>query len=209
MQMHSSSLKGVRHAFNPPKVAGASRRLIDDFSSAPDSPSGSNRHPSNLRTTTMKIQGFLLALPLILGPAVLAGQNPSGQPSGSTSPSSNSMTPAANDGTLMPGSSDNAALQGRINDALRNEPALAASHVNASVTDRAIEVSGTVGSTKDKQTAERIASSFDGNHKVTNNIVVTGAGHSDLAPNHPAMNNGGTGNAQNPATNTNSTYPRK
>jgi hypothetical protein len=68
------------------------------------------------------------------------------------------------------------------------------------VTDNGIELSGTVGSTKDKQTAERIASSFDGNRKLTDNISVTGAGHSDLAPNHPAMNNGGVGDAPNPAT---------
>ena len=95
----------------------------------------------------------------------------------------------------------NAALQSRINDALRNEPTLGASHVVSNVSDTGIDLSGTVGSTKDRQTAERIASSFDGNRKLTDNIVVTGAGHSDLAPSHPAMNNGGVGNAQNPATN--------
>ena len=67
---------------------------------------------------------------------------------------------------------------------------------------RALSIlTGTVGSVKDKQTAERIASSFDGNRKLTDNIVVTGAGHSDLDPKHPAMNNGGVGNTPNPAMN--------
>lgn len=117
------------------------------------------------------------------------------------SPSANSATTPANDGTPMQGSSDSAALQSRINDALRNEPTLGASHVTATVTNSGIDLSGTVGSTKDKQTAERIASSFDGNRKLKDNIVITGAGHSDLAPNHPAMNNSGTGETPNPATN--------
>jgi len=39
------------------------------------------------------------------------------------------------------------------------------------------------------------------------NLVITGHGHSDIAPEHPAMNNGGTGNAPNPATNDSSTTP--
>lgn len=120
---------------------------------------------------------------------------------GQQSPSSNSVSSAGTPQPPLPGAGNNPALQSRIDDALRNEPTLGASHVVSNVTDTGIELSGTVGSTKDKQTAERIASSFDGNRKLTDNIVVTGAGHSDLAPNHPAMNNGGVGNAQNPVTN--------
>lgn len=117
-----------------------------------------------------------------------AQQNPSGTQTGSSGTNSG-----------MPGTTPNATLQERINDALRNEPTLGASHVTAAVSDGSIDLSGTVGSTKDKQTAERIASSFDGNRRLHDNVVVTGAGHSDLAPNHPAMNNGGTGDAPNPA----------
>ena len=66
-----------------------------------------------------------------------------------------------------------------------------------------------MGSAKDKQTAERIASSFDGNRKITDNIVVTGAGHSDLDPKHSALNNGGVGNAPNPAMNNGASNPQK
>lgn len=120
--------------------------------------------------------------------------------SGQQSPSANSVGSVGTPQAPSPDTGGNAALQSRIDDALRNEPTLGASHVVSTVSDSGIELSGTVGSTKDKQTAERIASSFDGNRKLTDNIVVTGAGHSDLAPNHPAMNNGGVGNAQNPAT---------
>jgi osmotically-inducible protein OsmY len=121
--------------------------------------------------------------------------------SGQQSPSANSVGSAGTPQPPSPDTGNDAALQSRIDDALRNEPTLGASHVVSKVSDSGIELSGTVGSTRDKQTAERIASSFDGNHKLTDNIVVTGAGHSDLAPNHPAMNNGGVGNVQNPATN--------
>jgi osmotically-inducible protein OsmY len=126
-----------------------------------------------------------------------AGQSTAGQ----QSPSANSVGSAGTPQSPSPDTGNNAALQSQIDDALRNEPTLGASHVVSNVSDTGIELSGTVGSTKDKQTAERIAASFNGNRKMTDNIVITGAGHSDLAPNHPAMNNGGVGNTQNPATN--------
>ncbi len=177
----------------------------------------------------MKSHGLLLAL-LLAGGAILAtGQRTASNSTGvgdahsgrslllvsfqqqgnataqsSASQSAPSANSAGSAGTPAPPSSDannNAGLQSRIDEALRNEPTLGASHVVSNVTDSGIELTGTVGSTKDKQTAERIASSFDGNRKLTDNIVITGAGHSDLAPNHPAMNNGGVGNTSNPATN--------
>ncbi len=138
-------------------------------------------------------------------------QTPASANSGSVaqSPSSNSVGSAGTPQAPSPDASGNAGLQSRIDDALRNEPALGASHVVSNVTDTGIELSGTVGSAKDKQTAERIASSFNGNRKLTDNIVVTGAGHSDLAPNHPAMNNSGVGNAPNPSTSNGTSNPQK
>ncbi len=79
-----------------------------------------------------------------------------------------------NGGLGQPDPAANAALQGRIQQALQNEPTLSASHVSVSVTDSAIELSGTAASTKDKETAERIAQSFDGNRKFTDKLLVTG-----------------------------------
>lgn len=73
------------------------------------------------------------------------------------------------------------------------------------VSTESIDLGGTVGSSKDKQTAERIAQSFDGNRRLNDNLMITGHGHSDLASDHSAMNNGGTGNAQNPTTSQGST----
>jgi osmotically-inducible protein OsmY len=149
----------------------------------------------------MKSKGLFLAIFLVAATMCAVGQ--------STAPSSSSaMDSTATPAPPSPEASDNAGLQSRINDALRNEPTLGASHVVANVTDSGIELSGTVGSTKDKLTAERIASSFNGNRKLTDNISVTGAGHSDLAPNHSALNNGGTGNTQNPSMD-NGTNPKK
>lgn len=132
-----------------------------------------------------------------------------GGATGQQSPSGNSVSSTGTPQPPSPDTGSNAALQSRIDDALRNEPTLGASHVVSNVTDSGIELSGSVGSTKDKQTAERIASSFDGNRKLTDNVVVTGAGHSDLAPNHSALNNGGVGNAPNPAMNNGSNNPKK
>ncbi len=149
----------------------------------------------------MKSKGLWVAIFLVAATLFAVGQS-------SAPSSSNAMDSTATPAPPSPDGNDNAGLQSRINDALRNEPTLGASHVLANVTDSGIELTGTVGSTKDKQTAERIASSFDGNRKLTDNISVTGAGHSDLAPNHPALNNGGTGNAQNPAMD-NGTNPKK
>lgn len=93
---------------------------------------------------------------------------------------------AANSNLTQTNSADDAALQGRIQDALRNEPDLAASHISVNVTDTAIEISGTVPSSREKQTAERIAESFDGNRKFDDKLLVTGQ-----AP--PAASSGNTG----------------
>jgi osmotically-inducible protein OsmY len=102
------------------------------------------------------------------------------------------LTPA----TGSPG--DNAAVQSQIESALRNEPALTSSHIAVNVTDSAIDLSGTVGSSKDKLSAERIAQSFGVNRKLNDKLNVTGHGHSDLAQDHSAMNNAGTGDSTKP-----------
>lgn len=99
--------------------------------------------------------------------------------------------------TMAPESADNGTLQAQIENALRNEPALGASHVQVNVTDTVIELAGTVGSSKDKLAAERIAQSFGANRRLSDKLTVTGHGHSDMAQDHPAMNNSGTGNAAN------------
>jgi osmotically-inducible protein OsmY len=164
----------------------------------------------------MKIKTMLLALILAFAPAVAMAQTPSGSPAGqsATAPDpqavpDNSANAGNSSANPMATPRNNAELQSRIEDAIRNEPTLGNSHVSVNVDDDAIDLSGTVGSTKDKQTAERIAESFDGNRKLNDKLVVTGHGHSDMAPDHSSMNNGGTGNAPNPAMNSGSGTPPK
>ncbi len=160
----------------------------------------------------MRAKTIVMALVLTLGPAYVAAQTSSSSSASqsATAPDPQTVThygatPASDPAIpANSGQQTNSALQSRISDALHNEPTLASSSVAVDVSDKTIDLSGTVGSSKDKLTAERIAESFDGNRQVNDKIVVTGHGHSDLAPSHPAMNNGGTGNAPNPAMNSGS-----
>lgn len=147
----------------------------------------------------MKIKTALLGAVLITSFAWASAQTPSASQS-ATSPDPQTV-PSTATAPATGGDQSSAALQSRIQDALRNEPTLSSSHVTVNVTDNAIDLAGTVGSGKDKLTAERIAESFDGNRQLKDDLVVTGHGHSDMAPDHPAMNNGGTGSAPNPAMN--------
>jgi len=93
-------------------------------------------------------------------------------------------TPQANSGnrgagsasTAEPRPTDSATVRSHIEQALGKEPSLNDSHIGVSVTDSAIELSGTVASAKDKQTADRIAQSFDGNRRFSDKLMVTGQG---------------------------------
>ena len=67
-------------------------------------------------------------------------------------------------------------LQGRIENAMKAEPTLTGSNVMVNVTGDTVELSGSVPTGKEKQTADRIASSFAANRKVVDRITVTGRG---------------------------------
>lgn len=98
-------------------------------------------------------------------------------------------------------SGDSAALQTTIQDKLKNEPLLSSSNVNANVTDSTIELSGTVATGKEKQTAVRIAQSYAGNRKVVDRITVTGKGNeSSSGQATPVQPNGSVPSSANPST---------
>ncbi len=141
------------------------------------------------------IASLLLAVGLAVAqvPAATAGGQSAASPSSGNLPNNN------NNGAASPetGDQNGAALQSQIENALRNDPTLGNSHILVNVSTESIDLSGTVASS-DKHTAERIAQSFDGNRKLNDNLMITGQGHSNLAPDNSAMNNSGTGNAQNP-----------
>ena len=104
-----------------------------------------------------------------------APQSNSGQSSAAPPPAnsaSNGSAPADSTNSAESDAAENAALQGRIQQALSNEPTLSTSHLSVHVTDSTIELSGTAASSRDKLTAERIAESFNGNRKFDDNKLL-------------------------------------
>ncbi len=153
---------------------------------------------------TRKTHAAWLAFAL-LAAVVAAAQAPGSSAGNQSAIPPNAQLPAsvsgdANARAPVSENQNNGPLQSQIENALRNEPSLSNSHIVVNVSAESIDLSGTVGSSKDKQIAERIAQSFDGNCKLNDNLMITGHGNSDLAPDHSAMNNSVTGNAQKPAT---------
>jgi len=120
-------------------------------------------------------------------------------------------------------SGDSASLQSTIQDKLKSEPMLSSSSVDVNVTDATIELSGSVATGKEKQTAERIAQSYAGNRKLVNRITVSGNGSSSSsgqatpvqpdksAPTsaNPSSTNGNPPTNQTPSIPEQSTEPKK
>jgi len=164
----------------------------------------------------MNLRMALLTLALATASSMAVGQAPAGSAGAPLSAMQPPQSiPNGFPTTPVPplGNQNDSALQSQIENALGNEPALSSSHITVNVTAESIDLTGTLGSSKDKQAAERIAQSFDGNRKLNDNLTLTGHGRSDPAADHSALNNSGTGNTQNPANNaTNnraSTRPQK
>jgi osmotically-inducible protein OsmY len=116
-----------------------------------------------------------------------------GQPSGAAS-----ETPSTVPG--MRPQADSATIQGHIEKALRDDPALQGSNVNVRVADDAIELSGNVPTAKEKTTAWRIASSYAFNRRVKDRIVVTGRGTARPASPTQDPNSTPAGQATPPST---------
>jgi hypothetical protein len=90
---------------------------------------------------------------------------------------------------------------------LKKEPTLANQNVNVVVSDTAVELSGSVSTGKEKQTAKRIAQSFAGNRRVDDRITVSGrganapnstTGSSGVNSSTPEQNKGTTPDSSNP-----------
>jgi hypothetical protein len=96
-------------------------------------------------------------------------------------------------------STDNSTLQSQIQTALQNDPTLRSDTINVNVTETAIELSGNVPTGKEKQTANRIASSFAGNRRVRDRVTVSGRGSaSSNSPGSSDMNSNPAGTSSNP-----------
>lgn len=68
-------------------------------------------------------------------------------------------------------------LQSQVQNALNREPTLANDHLNLSVSNDQIELSGTVTTAKEKLAAQRIVQSYAGNRKVKDQVKVSGHSH--------------------------------
>ncbi len=131
-----------------------------------------------------------------------ASQNTAGSIAGNSQTSANptSSAPAAMQpeaGTMQQSGAaptsaggDMTTLQKQIETSIKNDSSLTDSTVTVNVSDSSIDLNGTVGNSKAKMNAERIAQSYAQNRKVNNNLQVTGAGNSDLNNGHSAMSNG-------------------
>jgi len=245
------SVDGVKTVRNRLKVASTSAAAGSDTHA--DSTAGSTNTTPDLKPNVAGTQGVENNSTGAIGkdasstnPQISAGGNNSTTPttnaSGGTVPS-NSGSIAGNaaaasgtqSGTLPAGdqsasssnasssNNDSASLQSTIQDKLKSEPMLSSSSVNVNVTDATIELSGTVATGKEKQTAERIAQSYAGNRKLVNRITVTGNGSSSSsgqatpvqpdksAPTsaNPSSTNGNPPTNQTPSTPEQSTEPKK
>jgi hypothetical protein len=112
--------------------------------------------------------------------------------SGTPSPGAADTNPAASEpsSSLVRG---DAALQMQIQDALSREPALSNGSIKVTALAEGIELSGSVGSGRERLNAARIAQSYARGRKVLNHIVVSGhspspipRGPEKMNVNHPA-----------------------
>ncbi|MGH9564555.1 MAG: BON domain-containing protein [Candidatus Angelobacter sp.] len=81
-----------------------------------------------------------------------------------------------------------AELQAQMQNALSREPTLSGDTVRASVDASTIQLSGSVGSAREKLIAARIARSYAGNKKLVNRLTITGRSSNLPQADHTAEN---------------------
>lgn len=135
----------------------------------------------------------------------VSGTTPSTLPQSSTtgaagaSGTTSTSTTAGTTGTTgtTTGASD---LQTQCETALQREPTLSGSHINCVVSGDTIELSGSVMTGKERQTALRIAHSYAGNRRVVDRLTVTGRGQGANMGGETPERDRGTGNTSNPSS---------
>jgi hypothetical protein len=110
-------------------------------------------------------------------------QTQSGTPAPNPQPAPAMQNPAQQE-TDQPATPavNNADLQMQIQTAMQKEPTLASDSVTVAVADDTITLTGNVASSKEKQTATRIAQSYAGNKKVVSHMVISGHGSDSTKP---------------------------
>jgi osmotically-inducible protein OsmY len=135
--------------------------------SANPEPSSDNAGPGNTAaasgttagTASMSQAGASASSAPSTNPGTMPGSN-AGRTAGPTGETA---------GTTLP---DNASLQGQLQAAFKNDANLRNDHIATNVTDDTIELTGTVASGKERQSAKAIAESYAGNRKVVDHLTV-------------------------------------
>lgn len=147
---------------------------------------------------------FVLALALAYATAQTSGSSPStsnqSQPSQDQTQKPDSQTGAS--ATAM-ASTD---VQSQIQDALKKDPTLSNSNITVSVTDDAVELSGTAASNDEKRAARKIAKTYAGSRQVKDNITVSGDSRTTMPPKGMGFVSAGT-YMQSQSTQPQSTQP--
>src|SRR5436309_8024729 len=68
-------------------------------------------------------------------------------------------------------------VQTQIETAIKNDPTLGNDNITVTVSEKTIELNGTVASKKDRQAAKKIAEQYAGNRKVKDHLTVNSSGH--------------------------------
>ena len=110
------------------------------------------------------------------------------------------QTPEPPNAAAAPSDSD---LQTQIQNALSKEPTLSGDTVNVTVSGDSIDISGSVATSREKQTATRIVQSYAGNKKVASHLTVSGRNHNAA----PAAATPKRGESSRPATGDLSSHP--
>lgn len=121
----------------------------------------------------MTRQSYILAL-LALAGAFAVAQNMPQQKNPQQQMPSTQQQPASGQ-NKMPAAANTADVQNDIQTALQKEPTLATSNINVQVTDKNVELSGTVPNRDAKDKAEQIAKAHAGGLGVKNHLKVGGS----------------------------------
>jgi hypothetical protein len=95
-----------------------------------------------------------------------------------------------------------------IQSAYKNDPDLNNANINIAVTDQAVQLSGAVPNSRDKDMARRIAESFSGNRSVVDGLTVAGGGAGSNASGSMSGNAGASAGSTTGTTAPSTTTPQ-
>src|SRR2546423_2230078 len=127
---------------------------------------------------------FVLGISLAYATAQTSGSSQYPTPQTQT-PTTTQPSTSSPDQAQMPDTKSGSATQAsaggdvqtQIETAIKNDPALGSDNITVTVSEKTIELNGTVASKKDRQAAKKIAEQYAGNRKVKDHLTVSSSGH--------------------------------